>query len=195
MDPTPVVPIARIARPRMPDAAKMIMLPLSIRLKSFAKFMTPSVHSQLEEEFAPYLNQPQYPVIVGNQLVDRVCAMCLAEYERGAAQQLLGQCYIERYQESLIGRLLLAPLEADHDFEWALRGLPRNYAAATNFGTYWVAQLGPQHWRFDFEDDPGYPDFILGTLIAGSEILHIPGYRVSYTLPEPGHMSFDIRWE
>jgi uncharacterized protein (TIGR02265 family) len=188
-------PVAsRVSRPRMPDSEKMILLPLSIRLKAFDKFLTPAVREQLHTEFAAYLDQPQYPVVIGNRLVDQVCNTSLTDYSPQEARQLLGRCYIERYQESVLGRLLLAPISSNQDFEWVMRGLPRNYSAVTNYGTYWVAEVAPRHWRFDFEDDPGDPDFIMGTLLAGSEILRIPGYRVSYVTLAHQRLSFEQTW-
>jgi hypothetical protein len=57
-----------------------------------------------------------------------------------------------------------------------------------------VACLGPGHWRFDFEDDPGYPDFILGTLIEGGMMIGIPGLEITYRVLGPRHISFDIQW-
>jgi uncharacterized protein (TIGR02265 family) len=145
-------------------------------------------------EFKDYLGKPEFPMLVGNRLVDLVCATCLAQYPVAEAQRLLGYQYMQRYWSTLMGRFLMmaAPLA---DVEWVLRGLPRQYSAATNFGTYWVAKIAPRHWRFDFEDDPGYPDYILGTLLAGGEILKVRGLHVTYKPIAPNHMSFEIQWE
>lgn len=184
----------RIARPNIPDDEKLVLFPMDVLLASFDKYLTPEVRSRLEAEFSEHLGKPYYPVLVGNRLIDQVCRLCLGEYPIEQARQLLGHSYLQRYRETVLGQLLLdaRPLVS---VEWFVQGLPRNYASATNFGTYWVEELEPQHWSFNFEDDPGYPDWILGTLLAGAEILQVPGYRVTYTLPAPQHISFDIRWD
>lgn len=188
------VPLVRIARPKISDDEKMILLPLDVRLKAFDQYLTPTVRDQINIEFAAYLGKPHYPIAVGNRLVDLICTTCLADLPLAEARQMLGRCYIERYRQTILGHLLLVvrPLVG---LEWVLRGLPRNYSESTNFGTYWVAELEPHHWRFDFEDDPGYPDYILGTFQAGGEILQVPGLIITYSTPAHQHMSFDITWQ
>jgi uncharacterized protein (TIGR02265 family) len=131
--------------------------------------------------------------LVGNRLIDLLCATCLADQPMDEARQVFGRYYVARYRETILGGLLrvMAPLV---NLEWVVRGLPRNFAAATNYGTYWTAELGPHHWRLDFEDDPGYPDLILGILLAGAEIHRTPGLHIQYTILGPQHTSFDIEW-
>jgi uncharacterized protein (TIGR02265 family) len=189
----PLRVVTRIARPFIPDDQKRILFPLRVILASFDAYLTPANRAQLEDEFAPYLDHPYYPVLVGNSLTDRVCELCLADHPVAEARQILGRAYVRRYQETLFGKMLAVagPLL---QFEWILKGLPNQYAAATNFGTYWVAEVAPHHWRFDFEDDPGYPDWILGTLQAGSEAIHMTGGQISYTVLAPRYLSFTITW-
>src|SRR4051812_26138047 len=174
-------PVARIARPHIPDEEKKILLPLDIRLKAFDPLLTPPVREQIQVEFKDYLGKPEFPMLVGNRLVDLVCATCLADRPVAEAQRMLGHQYMQRYWNTLMGRFLMmaAPLV---DVEWVLRGLPRQFSAATNFGIYWVAELAPRYWRFDFEDDPGLPDYILGTLLAGGEILKVRGLQIAYKI-------------
>lgn len=62
-----------------------------------------------------------------------------------------------RYQAGILG-LLLRLIVPRVSLEWIVRGRPRNFAATTHDGTYWVAELAPHHWHRDFEDNPGYPD-------------------------------------
>ena len=187
------VPLVRIARPPTANNEKMILLPLEIKLKAFSSVLSEEMLMQLQDEFAPYLNQDRYPVLVGNQLLDRVCELALPDQSIAAARQLLGYKYLMLYQASFLG-ILLAPVEPGGEFEWVMRGLPRNYAAATNYGTYWIAELGPRHWRFDFEDDPGYPEFVLGGLVAGGELLQMPCHEIACSILSPEHYSFDITW-
>jgi len=151
------------------------------------------MRKQIEDEFQTYLGQAQYPVLVGNQVIDRVCALGLPSQPTEQARQILGRSYVERYKETILGRLLLVAMP-HMKLEWILRGCPRNYSTATNFGTYWVAEIAPQHWRLDFEDDPGYPDWILGTLQAGGALLRVPDIHITYTMLEAQHTKFDITW-
>lgn len=191
---TAPVPLVRVARPRLPDDQKVVLHPLSVLLRALEDKLTYDQRGQIEQEFSEHLANSTYPVLVGNRLMDRVCELGLADRPIGEARQLLATAYMSRYKETILGRILGATMPLMKP-EWILRGCPRNYASATNFGTYWVAELEPRHWRFDFEDDPGYPDWILGTLISSCEVLRIPGVRISYQVLEPQHTSFDIHWE
>jgi len=190
---TSPVALVRVARPRLPDDQKIVLHPLTVLLRALDDKLSYDQRSQVEREFSPYLNN-SYPVLVGNQLIDRVCELGLADRPIGEARQLLATAYMNRYRETILGRILGATMPLMKP-EWILRGCPRNYASATNFGTYWVAQLEERHWRFDFEDDPGYPDWILGTLSSACQILRIPAVQISYQVLAPQHTSFDIRWE
>jgi uncharacterized protein (TIGR02265 family) len=193
-------PLVKIERPRIPDAQKLILVPLDIRFKTFDSFLTPNLRSQLRQEFAEYLGQPNYPVLVGNRLIDRVCETALSGYSPEEAHQLLGRSYVERYRETVLGWLLglISRLKRTAgpivSMDWVMRGLPRQYAGATNYGTYWLAELGHNHWRFDFEDDPGYPNWLLGTFQAGGEFLKLQDLSITCELVGPQHMSFQIRW-
>lgn len=191
--PPPLRIVTRIERPPMPDEAKLIVFPLSVVLASFEAYLTPAIRAQLEQEFAPALAQQQYPVLVGNRLIDRVCELCLADKPLEEARQILGRAYISHYRKTLIANILTVPDPLLH-LEQILEGLPHQYAVASNFGTYWVAEVAPHHWRFDFEDDPGYPDWILGTLQAGNEVVQVSGLQLSYTVLAPRHFSFTITW-
>lgn len=180
----------------MPDSEKMIRLPIDVRLRVFDRYLTPALRTQIEEEFGRWKGQSQYPVLVGNRLLDVLCTS-LPEREPAEALQMLGYQYVSQYRDTALGFLLLvvrAMVGKLVDMDWVLRGLPRQYAGATNYGTYWVAPLGERHWRFDFEDDPGYPDWILGTLLAGGSILKTPDLHITYRVLAPQHTSFDISW-
>ncbi len=119
-------PVARIARPHIPDTEKNILLPLEIRLMAFARYLTPALEAQLREEFAEYLQQEQFPVLVGNRLIDRICATTLQDHPTEKARELLGYAYLKQYQDSLVG-VLLAPVDVTDDFDWVMQGLPRNW--------------------------------------------------------------------
>jgi uncharacterized protein (TIGR02265 family) len=187
--PTPAV---RIERPHMPDSEKMIRLPIDVRLKVFDRYLTPTLRAQVEEEFGVWRGQPQYPVLVGNRLLDVLCT-ALPDRSPAEARQMLGYEYVAQYRHTVLGWLMLV-VRPMLDLDWVLRGLPRQYAGATNYGTYWVAPVGERHWRFDFEDDPGDPDWILGTLLAGGTIFKVRGLSISHRILAPQHMSFSIQW-
>lgn len=199
-EPGSLKPLVKIERPRVPDSQKLILVPLDIRFKTFDSYLTPDLRSQLRIEFAEYLGQPNYPVLVGNRLIDRVCETALSEYSPKEAHQLLGRSYVEHYRETVLGWLLglISRLKKTAgpivSIDWVMRGLPRQYAGATNYGTYWLAELEHNHWRFDFEDDPGYPDWLLGTFQAGGAFLGLQGLDIKYEVVEPQHISFQIRW-
>lgn len=186
-------PAAQVRRPHVPDADKKILLPLGIRLKAFEAYLTPAAREQINQEFKDYLGCDEYPVLVGNRLIDLICRTCLADQPLPEARRILGHQYMQQYWSTLLGHFLkmAAPLAK---VEWIMRGLPRQYSATTNYGTYWVAEVAPQCWRFDFEDDPGYPEYILGTLLAGGELLKVADLQVSYQVVGPQHLSYTIRW-
>ena len=63
--------------------------------------------------------------------------------------------------------------------ERVLRRAPRQFAAVANFGTRTVWQLGPRHWRMDFEDEIVYPEVLGGLILALTrDVLHLPGARI-----------------
>lgn len=186
-------PLVRIARPLIPVEQRRVLLRTELLVKAVDAQLTAAQLAQVQAEFGAYLNERQYPPLVGNALVDRLCALCFPERPLAEARQQLGYQYMLRYWQTPLGKMVM-PAMRIMGMDRIMRGLPRNYATTANYGTYWVAQLGPQHWRFDMEDDPRHPELQLGTLLAGAEVLPLPNHHITVTRLGPEHMSFDIRW-
>ncbi len=188
-----ITPIVRVERPPMLDTEKLVFSSIDFLLQAVKSRLTPDILKQVQAEFGSYLEKTQYPVLEGNRLIDFLSSACLAELSTAAARQVFGKYYVTRYQKTIQGQLLMRAVPLVN-LGWAIRGLPRNFAAATNYGTYWVAELAQRHWQLEFEDDPGYPDLILGILLGSKEILKASSLQLSYTVLAPQHTSFDIQW-
>jgi uncharacterized protein (TIGR02265 family) len=78
--------------------------------------------------------------------------------------------------------------------ERILRQAPKQFAAACNYGTRWVADLGPQHWRFDCEDEIMPPEMVMGNLDAIAEFAGVTDLQITFSLIAPKHYSFDLVW-
>ncbi len=185
-----------IARPQIPDSDKMIASPLDSIVAAVKLLQPPGTAVQTPPEFAPYLgkSRPSYPALVGNCLIDYLCATYLGNLPINAARRLLGRCYIRAISETFTGvlaRYMLTCLS----MEQIMHSLPNNYAGATNFGRYSSTEIASGHWQLEFEDDPGYPDFILGTLEEGGSLIGVPGLEISCTVPALRHMVFSITWQ
>ncbi|HMA37233.1 MAG TPA: DUF2378 family protein [Chloroflexia bacterium] len=193
--PPGITPALRIARPPVPDADKMILLPLDNHVRAAEIYLTPGTQARIAAEFGAYLGKPRYPLLVSNAVTDLVCATDLADRPVGEARALLGAAYLWSYRSTIAGRVTLAALPL-MGIARTLRRAPRDFAATTNYGTRWSAELGPRHWRFDFEDELLHPEWIQGLLTcAFTELIRVPGLQIGYTLPAPKHISFDIIWQ
>ncbi len=79
-------------------------------------------------------------------------------------------------------------------FDRLLQQIPKQFAAVTNYGTRWVADLGPRHGRFDCEDEILHPEMIVGILEAGAEMMGVRDVQITFTRLAPRHYSYDITW-
>jgi len=173
----------------------MVTASLRVQLEAAKRYITPSLLVQAETEFQPYLDTPQHPVLVTKRMLEYLCAHCLADRPSEAAHELLGRSYVQYMQAQQSGFLpsIMGGIAAVAGWPLIIKGLPQNYAAATNYGSYWVEEVSPQHWRFDIADDPGSPYFILGTLLQGIESFSWPG-QITYVPIALRHYSFQITW-
>jgi len=179
----------------MSDTDKMLLAPLRLQLKAAERYLTPAILAHAETEFGPYLDLPQHPVLITNQMLEYLCAHCLADRPIEEAQQLLGRSYARYMQIQQSGFLphILMRLASVASWSLIIKGLPQNYAAATNYGSYWVEEVSSRHWHFNIANDPGLPHFILGTLLQGAESLSWLS-QVTYIPMAPQHFSFQIIW-
>ena len=147
----------------------------------------------MQEQFGAHLGKANHPVLVSNAFIDYVCRAGLPALSLSAARARLAYLSVAQYRGSILGRVMFASMRL-MGLERALRQAPRQFAAATNYGTRWVAALGPQHWRFDCEDELMHPETMIGTLQAVSEIVAAPNLVVLFSLRAPRHYSYDITW-
>ncbi len=192
MNPAPAV---RQTRPPVPDADKVWLLPLDLHLKAVDDLLTPILRASLEAEFAPYLGAARHPLLVGNRLVDRLCAGVFGDLPIGTAQRQFGMRYSRRQRDTILGRVMVGAVSLV-SIEQGLRRVPQLFAGSCNFGSRAATALGPRHWRLDFEDDCVYLEVMAGLLEAGlSDLLHPPGLQISARTIQPGRLAYDIRWE
>ena len=188
-------PAERQIRPLVPDVDKVWLLPLDLHLKAVADLLTPATRAALEAEFAPYWGASRHPLLVGNQLVDRICAGALGHLPLPVAQREFGLRYSRRQRDTILGRVMIAaaPLMS---IEQGVRRLPQLFANSCNFGSRAATELGPRHWQLDFADDCVYLEVMAGLLDSGlGDVLHPPGLRVVGRTVAPGHLVYDVRWE
>lgn len=152
-------PLTRLARPVIPDAAKMLMTPLDLGLQTMAPYLSPADHAAVQSQFGAYLGKPHHPVLVSNTFIDCVCRAGFPTLSLSKARRRLAYLSVAQYQRSILGRVMFASLRL-MGLERALRQAPRQFAAATNYGTRWVAPLGPRHWRFDCQNELMHPETI-----------------------------------
>ncbi len=105
MNPAPAV---RQTRLPVPNADKVWLLPLDLHLKAVADLLTPAAWAALEAEFAPYWGESRHPLLVGNRLVDRICAGVLGHLLLAAAHREFGSRYSRRQRNTILGRVMTA---------------------------------------------------------------------------------------
>lgn len=98
--PAPIVPAVRVARPPIPDDQKLIFSGIDFLIEAVADRLTPALQAQITAEFGAYLGKSRYPVLVGNRLIDLLCATCLADRPLAEARQLFGRYYSSCQRES-----------------------------------------------------------------------------------------------
>lgn len=191
-EPQPLV-VARSDRPPLPDAEKMMLTPLDIGLRTMVPYLTPDSRAAIEAQFKTYLNAASHPILVSNAFVDAVCRAGFPQMSLPAARLRLARLSVAQYQQSILGRVMLAPIRL-MGIERVLKQIPRQFAATTNYGTRWVAMRGPQHWLLEFEDELMHPETPIGSIEAVGELIGVKNLRVAFTLRAPRHYAYDITW-
>lgn len=171
----------------------MASLDVTVQVVQKAGLLTPEIRARVEARFGPYLHRPQCPAPVYNELLDFLCATCLADRPLAAAHRFFGRHSVDRYRETILGRVLVAvvPLLG---LERILRRAPQDFALACNYGTRWVAQLAPRHWRMDFEDEIMHLEVLHGVFDGLGELAGVPRLEIAARNLGPGHRSFELRW-
>jgi uncharacterized protein (TIGR02265 family) len=185
---------ARVVRPAVPDPAKMMTTPLDLWVTTMEPYLSPADRAVVQLRFAAWLGKPAHPTLVSLEFTDFICRAGFPDLTLGEARRRMARLSLAKYQESILGRVMLAPMRL-MGFERLLQQVPKQFAAATNYGTRWVAQVGPHHWRFDAEDEIMHPEMTVGNLEAAGEMLAVPGLRIAIDKPGPRHYSFDLTWE
>jgi uncharacterized protein (TIGR02265 family) len=184
---------ARVVRPPIPDAEKIVRIPIDFCIKAADPYLTPEIRADLVQEFGAYLGKRQFPALESERLTDFLCSRCLADLPVPEARRLLGYNFLFIYAQTPVMRAMTAALSRA-SIEWVLRWLPRNFGALHNFGSYSMIEIAPKHWRFTLEDYVGYPDVVRGHLEAGSHNLRNDA-QYTYTVVGPRHFYLDITWE
>jgi uncharacterized protein (TIGR02265 family) len=187
-------PTIRIERPPVPDAEKRYLTQLDVALDTVGGRLPPELRAQIEREFSAYLGKAGHPCLVANRLNDLLCRACFGDHPLPEARRLFGRASVGQYRESILGRVMLAAIPI-MGMERIVRLIPRNFAATTNYGTRWATEIGPRHWRCEFEDEIMYPEIIQGVLEAIGELAHVPGLHVTCTQIGPQHFAFDLTWQ
>ena len=123
-----------------------------------------------------------------------MCGTCFGDRALPEARRLFGRASVAHYGESILGRVMLAAIPI-MGMDRIVRMIPRSFAATTNYGTRWVTEIGPRHWRCEFEDEIMYPEIIQGILEATGEMAHVRGLQVTCRRLGPQHFSFDLTWQ
>ena len=142
-DPDPA-PVTRIARPVVPGAAQRLLTPLDLGLQTLALYLSPADPLAVQEQFGTHLGKPGHPVLVSNAFIDWSGQAGFPALPLAVARQRLAHLSVAQYQRSILGRVMFASLRITGR-ERVLCRAPRQFAATTNYGTRWVAALGPQH--------------------------------------------------
>jgi uncharacterized protein (TIGR02265 family) len=178
----------------MPDAEKRYLTPLDVALETVGDALTPELRAHIETEFGAYLGKPGHPALIANQLTELLCRNCFGDQPLREARRLFGRASVAPYRDSVLGRVMLAAVPI-MGMERIVRMIPRDFAATTNYGTRSVVEIGPRHWRCDFEDEIVYPEIIQGILEAIGNMARVPGLRVTCKRRGPQHFTFDITWQ
>jgi uncharacterized protein (TIGR02265 family) len=190
---TPPVVAARLERPPVPDTEKLMLTPMDIGLRTIEPYLSPASRAAVQERFGAYLGKPTQPVLVSNDFVDFVAQAGFPDLSLPEARRRMGRLSVAHYGQSILGRIMFAPIRL-MGMERVLRQTPRQFAAATNYGTRWVAEFGHRHWRFDCEDELMHLETIVGNLDAVAEMVGARQCHVTATVLAPRHYSFDITW-
>ncbi len=190
-DPIPLVYLARTVRP---DAEKLLLTPMDLGLQTIEPYLSPADRAAVVAQFGAYLGKPSHPVLISNQFVDCICRRGFPALTLSDARRKLARLSVAAYRQSILGRVMFASLRI-MGLERALRQAPRQFAATTNYGTRWIASLGPGHWRFDCADELLHPETMIGNLEEVAQIVGAPNLTVAFAMRAPQHYSYDITWD
>jgi uncharacterized protein (TIGR02265 family) len=162
-DPRRYIPATRVERPLVPDAEKLFNSPLdtAVRAVEVAGLLTPATRAEIQARFGRQLGKPQCNCQVSNELIDLLCATCYADLPRAEALRVFGRYNLERFRETILGRVMMAAMPL-MGLDRVMRRAPHDFAAACNYGTRATSELGRHHWLMEFEDEIVYPDVLQG---------------------------------
>lgn len=181
--------------PPIPDAEKVIKVPIAGMIAPFTSTLTSAQQAQLQREFQTHWQQDRAPVTVFNQMIDRLAELTLPHLDRAAARQHIGY-EITRAgpTATLMGRILMAPLRLMGPSRF-LQYFPTSFATISNYGSWATWEVAPQHWHMEAEDQLLYLDYLQGVGQAyGVELLKVPGWTVASTALATHHYLFTVTW-
>ena len=190
---TAIHPTVRIARPYVPDAEKLLRVPMETYINSASAYLTPDIRAAITQEFGPHLRKQRVPALEVVRLIDFLCQHCMPDKPLDAAREVLGYNNMLVYKETPVTRAMLVALRRA-SIEWVLHSIPRGFVLLSNFGTFEMAEIEPQHWRFTVEDYPAPASFLLGYFKAGSTVLNNDCQYTS-TVIGKDHCYLDITWQ
>jgi uncharacterized protein (TIGR02265 family) len=185
--------VVRYERPTVPDAEKLVRLPLDLVLRTVEDYLTPAIRAEVRTEFAAYLGRRQTPPLELNRMLDFLAVRCLPSYSLDEARRWMGTRGLFLYSQTLLIQVTYFGVR-QMSIERILRSLPLHFTTAQNFGTYEMRKLAPRHWRFTLQDYPVYPSAVQGYCEEGARLLR-NDTKYNYTIVSTHHCYFDITWE
>ncbi len=103
-------PVVHLARPAIPDAQKMMTTPLDIWLHALEPYLTPATQAAAHAQFGAWMGNPAHPALVINEFSDFICQAGFPDRTRADARRRMAHLSVAKYQQSILGRVMLAPL-------------------------------------------------------------------------------------
>ena len=186
--------VARLERPPIADADKLMITPLDMLVEVMTDRITPAIREQFKAQFGAYLGKSQHPTRINRQALEFLCRQCLSEYSLTDAYREFGRRSVLHYRASILGRIMMAAVPL-MGIERLLRQYPRQLAAVTNYGTRSVYARAPGEWQLNAEDEVLPPEQLQGNLETACGLVNPQGLRVDLVIHAPGNYSFPIHWQ
>src|SRR3954470_24901343 len=95
----PMTILVRVDRPVVADADKRLLTQLDVGLATLTPYLSPTDLAAIRARFAPWLGQPQHPLVVSNEFTDFAVRRAFPDLPPAAALRRFAGLAVAQYQK------------------------------------------------------------------------------------------------
>jgi len=134
-----------------------------------------------------------YPLDIMNRVLQILIETRFANMSQPEAMVGLGRCMARGYAQTLVGRIMAAPLKVILP-ERAVQQMVKMFNTGQSFGQRTLITVATHHYIIEFRDDPGDPAFVEGVVRQFFEDIKLAEARIQTRRVAQKAFDMEISW-